>query len=374
MTSTARLQIPELAATEDVSNGPTRINEGWSKIDSTDLGYEDFLQAGVVKNSDWSFAATCTAAGMLGSEAMVGGVAWLPDPIISGGLMRSVTAAAKLENLEPSSKPAEGKFRCIAFELTPATWNAAATVSLNPGSEQSTALAAEEHPPSTAAGKIQVRRVIMKRVGSSYSIEPTQFDVRPLALGRCSGHVYIPAEETRENVAFGTMGTPDEVTVLVPENGLVVVRYQALWREGVGGKARAAIFIGGSQLVAQSSAEASYGPQPQAAATAFAEGHSQWQALTTFPLGLATASPELNENYGPDVSTGQVVGQFARNLTYQIPNKGGGYIATGPGYAGGACEIFGLPSGLHTISIRFVAASSWVKAWNRRLWVEARSF
>ncbi len=178
MTNTARLQIPELSASENVANGPTRINEGWTKIDNTDLGYEDFLQAGVVRSTDWSFTANIVGGtGTLGSTASVGGIAWLSDPVLSGGLMRTVTIPATLSGLVPPSKPATGKFMTIGFELTPATWNGSAEVSLVSGIEKSTEAEAKAAPPPVTSGKIRIRDVVVHNTSGTYSIV-VQYDRR----------------------------------------------------------------------------------------------------------------------------------------------------------------------------------------------------
>jgi len=67
-----------------------------------------------------------------------------------------------------------------------------------------------------------------------------------------SGTWYTPkviaTEETRENTAFGTLPTPDEIPgVIVPANGVLRVNYQALWKNSVKGAGRATLFIGSNQ-------------------------------------------------------------------------------------------------------------------------------
>lgn len=62
--------------------------------------------------------------------------------------------------------------------------------------------------------------------------------------------VIIAATQTRTNSSFGLLGTPDEVPdVVVPEGGLIVVRYLALIRESNGsGEMHAALFLNSTQL------------------------------------------------------------------------------------------------------------------------------
>lgn len=183
MSETARFKIPELSATEKVSEGPAKINSALTAIDNINAGESDFLQAGVVESGDWSFTATINSStGALGSEAATGGRAWLPDPVVSGALMRSVTTAATLSGLAPSTLPATTKFMTIGFELTPTTWGSAATVSLKSGVEKPTEAEAEAASPAVTSGKIRVRDVVVQNAASVYSIV-RQIDRRPWATG-----------------------------------------------------------------------------------------------------------------------------------------------------------------------------------------------
>jgi hypothetical protein len=183
MTNTARLAIPELAASELVSEGPTKINSALTTIDNINRGDHDFLQAGCVVSTDWSLTGNINSStGALGSTGNTGGTAWLPDPVISGALMRSVTTPATLSGIAPSLLPASTKFVSVAYELTPSTWGAKATVTAHSGVEKATEAEAIAAPPGTTAGKLQVRRVIVKNTAGVYSIV-AQWDVRPWATG-----------------------------------------------------------------------------------------------------------------------------------------------------------------------------------------------
>ena len=160
-------------------------------VDNINSGHQDFLQAGVISSTDWSFTANIEAAnGNLGSEGEVpASLAWLPDPVVSGALMRSSTAKAAIAKkaLSSGSLPAVGKFACVAFELTPSTWGAAATVTTKAGVEAATQAGAEEKAPATTAGKIQVRQVVVEaKAGPTYAIVGAQKDVRPFVGPRVS--------------------------------------------------------------------------------------------------------------------------------------------------------------------------------------------
>lgn len=171
MAETSWLKIPELAATELVSEGPAKINTALTAIDKVNTGEQDYMQPGVVSSEDWSFTATINSAtGELGSETATGGVAWLPGPSEASRLMRSVTTAAKLEKLKAPLLPAAGFYMTIGFELTATAWGSSATVSLVSGNEYSTQGAAEEHSPSTTPGKLRIRDVVVENAAGVYSI------------------------------------------------------------------------------------------------------------------------------------------------------------------------------------------------------------
>lgn len=166
-------------------------------LDNLNEGQQDFLQAGVVESTDWSFTATINSStGALGSEAATGGKAWLPDPVISGALMRSVTSTATLSGLTPSTLPTTGKYMTIGIELTASTWGEKATVSVKSGTEKSTEAEAEAASPAVTSGKIRVRDVIVKNTSGVYSIVK-QIDRRLWATG---------GEAKSETVAEGKIG------------------------------------------------------------------------------------------------------------------------------------------------------------------------
>ncbi len=168
----------------------------------------------------------------------------------------------------------------------------------------------------------------------------------------------IATEQSRENTAYGTLTTPDEVTVMLPENGLISVGYQATWKESVEKAARAALFLGSNQV---SIATGSPGSEalPQAAQTRAKEAE-RFFPLATAGTGLASLHPL--GGYAGDVTTGQILGFLGESAQ----EAGGSPYETVTG-AGGICHIFAA-AGTYKLSIRFKASSGKVTVKNRKLW------
>lgn len=176
------------------------------------------------------------------------------------------------------------------------------------------------------------------------------------------GAVNIAASESRTNVAYGTLTTPDQVTgVVLPSNGLIVAWYQATWQESVSGASRAAIFVGSNQVKATI---ASAGDVAVQEAGTNGDTANTANSLTSSAMGLISAK---GQSHAGDVTTGQVVGVF--------PGSTVGFIggAAFTGVSGGVCFIFAA-AGTYTISVQFKASSGSVTASNRKLWVQALSF
>jgi hypothetical protein len=141
----------------------------------------------------------------------------------------------------------------------------------------------------------------------------------------------IATEETRENVAFGTLTTKDEIaSVVLPENGLMLIGYIANFKSSVSAAGRAAVFIGANQLSASGAAQ-----QALSVGTGFRRLHTAWGGLTVGP----------NENAW--LTTGEILGS--------------------PLEAGFAV-VFGA-AGTYTVSAQFKATSGSVTAKERKLWV-----
>lgn len=164
----------------------------------------------------------------------------------------------------------------------------------------------------------------------------------------------IATEQSRENIAYGTLATPDEVTVVLPENGLIAVAYQATWKQSVSKAGRAAIFLGTNQLRSGGAGSSEAFLQEAQAGTS-----KQFSVLASAGIGLVGTEQESETEYGGDVTTGQIVG--------------GGRISTSPLEAnhnvldGGPCYIFAA-AGTYTIGVQFKSASGKVTVKNRKLW------
>lgn len=172
------------------------------------------------------------------------------------------------------------------------------------------------------------------------------------------GASIIATTESRTNVAFGTLTTPDQVTgIVLPANGLICVLYQATWQESVSAAASAGIFVGATQAkraVADNVA-------PQASIPVLGGTVATDTPLVTMPNGL-TSFPMTAGAYTGDVTTGQIAGYSSEaNLDYPTLS------------AAGPCYIFAA-AGTYTISIQFKASSGSVTAKNRKLWVWTTGF
>lgn len=183
------------------------------------------------------------------------------------------------------------------------------------------------------------------------------------------GKSIIAASESRTNTTYGTLPTPDKVTVTLPTDGLIMVAFQATWQETVSGAGRAAIFVGANQL--KSVIQRSGIPVTNAAATNGATAGRDL-AIATWPGGLLSTGANLAPNYGGDVTTGQAVGVFYDGIS------GGGLPAFeadttvtsvgGAALAGGACSIFAA-AGTYDVTIQYKSTSGIVYARGRKLWV-----
>jgi hypothetical protein len=168
------------------------------------------------------------------------------------------------------------------------------------------------------------------------------------------GKSIIPATESRTNVAYGTLTTPDQVSVTLPQDGLIAVAYQATWQESVSGAARAGIFVGANEVVVAPSTAVTGAPSatsPEGNPTSASFPNTDL-ALSSYPGGLKSET-ENSTAYTGDVTTGQVVGLAGGN--------------------GGPCYIFAA-AGTYAVSIQFKSSSGSVTVKNRKLWVWTLGF
>lgn len=164
------------------------------------------------------------------------------------------------------------------------------------------------------------------------------------------GKSIIATEESRTNTAYGTLTTPDRVSgVVLPTDGLIVVAFQAEFKNSVANAGRAAIFLGANQVK---------GANPNFTSPQLQEISGNATVDTYRPV--ATIGPGLsNVNsanaYPGDVTTGQVI---SASIIAQT---------------GGPTHIFAA-AGTYDVSIQWAATSGTVTAKNRKLWVWTMGF
>ena len=180
-----------------------------------------------------------------------------------------------------------------------------------------------------------------------------------LGLGSSGrGKTNIATTEARANTAYGTLTTPDKVTVTLPTDGLVAVAYQATWQESVVGAARAAIFVGATQLKGARPGQSA----PLAQEAQHGSGTTgQDVPLASYAGGLSSISGSVASAYGGDVTTGQVIGGGLST------DSGANVNTYGP------CFVFAA-AGTYDITVQYKASSGSVTAKNRKLWAWTLGF
>lgn len=169
-----------------------------------------------------------------------------------------------------------------------------------------------------------------------------------------SDSVFIETEQSTNSATFVTLATPDEVEVLVPEHGIVLVRYRATWKQSVDKAAKVAVFIDENQLQAVSEGEAKL-----ITVETSVNGSSAGARVNKFSL-LRTTGSSLHSLPSNEA---EVAHEWEGDGTKGV---------IGSSFEGGFFEIVGLPAGLHKISIRYKTSSGTVAAKNRSLKAEVR--
>jgi hypothetical protein len=171
------------------------------------------------------------------------------------------------------------------------------------------------------------------------------------------GKTIIATEESRTNVAYGLMTTPDRVqNIVLPTDGLIVVAYQAMFKSSVGGAGKAAIFLGANQLKVHmpGTAGASVVQETTSSTTA-----DLYKPVGTTPFGLhAYQGSQAFSGWG---TTGEA-------LAVHGDPAGAGTIPYG-----GICHVW-ADAGTYDISVQFKATSGSASVKNRKLWVWALGF
>ena len=178
------------------------------------------------------------------------------------------------------------------------------------------------------------------------------------------GKSIVATEETRNNAAYGLLTTPDRVSsVVLPTDGLLLVGYQARWKENsnVGVNAtRAAIFLGANQLQTATPLDPA-APVVQEAIMGPTNNAGTYRTLASGPWGLDSEAQTGATTYGGDVTTGQVLG--AR-----------GYDAASNGAVGlpmGGLTVIFAAGATYDVSVQFKGD---VSVRDRKLWVATLGF
>lgn len=196
---------------------------------------------------------------------------------------------------------------------------------------------------------------------------------------RRPGRIEIAGEQATVSTSFVSLG--DEAEIVVPDNGLIAVAYQATWKVAGEYAGAAAIFLNNEQIklggrYASGNCAALI---EQAAMFGSSSGTGfigVWTPLSTFSGGLVTPALSSGDvtQYTGDVTTGQLVGVST------TPYNSGTYIQSGPApYAspigsqimpGGPAYIF-VAAGTYKVSVRYKVsnAASTLSIKQRKLWV-----
>lgn len=179
--------------------------------------------------------------------------------------------------------------------------------------------------------------------------------------------VIIATEQTTSSAAAVVLSTPDRVTVDVPANSIIRVRYMARWkRVGASGNAFAQLCVNGTPVTHYSSNVGSDGAYANNVTTT---GTNYTALVTAGSLGLSCGSTSRVADLGAtSTSVATVLGDSG-----QLANA-----SSSGAYGVSATDII-IPSGLggtYTVDVRFGVAggatSCSVK--DRRLWVEVLTF
>lgn len=223
---------------------------------------------------------------------------------------------------------------------------------------------AAERAAWETSGKKQVRGRIffVSTAGSEYGLwwdnGTTWIQVVSLNTVPSSAKSIIATEQSRENTAYGTLATPDEVTVVLPENGLIVVAYQAVWENTIASAGRAALFIGSQQL------KLSVRGNPEVQAAPGGTGTEQ-NDLVTGAAGLF--SSKVSEPTSSVVTTGQVLGAGTFGAETFRTAIGAGGPEAAEKFVAGPCYVYAA-AGTYKVSVQFKASSGQITVKNRKLW------
>lgn len=173
------------------------------------------------------------------------------------------------------------------------------------------------------------------------------------------GKSIISTSESRSNTAYGTLTTPDQVSsIVLPTDGLIFVAFRAQWAESVSAAARAAIFLGATQV---QYIHPTAGPTVQEAATGGSTAGRYGPLLSTQAGLNGTAPDHVGANTWP--TTGTIVGVDEGTVG-----------ATTSRIRQGSVTIIEAAAGTYNISVQFKASSGSVTVQDRKLWVWTMGF
>lgn len=185
------------------------------------------------------------------------------------------------------------------------------------------------------------------------------------------GKSIIAASESRTNTAYGTLATPDQVSIVMPADGLLAIGYSARMQNSAADAGRAAIFLGASQLKVPDSENGALNVSEAVGPST--TGRFGW--LSSFGAGLACGN--AGAAMPVPLTTGMAVAVVGSgSATFSAASAGrfnvGGNYATGAVNAG-MCFVFAA-AGTYTVSVQFKSASGSVTVDNRKLWAWALGF
>lgn len=166
------------------------------------------------------------------------------------------------------------------------------------------------------------------------------------------GKSIISTEETTTSASYTLLTTPDRVSnVVLPTDGLIAIAFQGMWKETNNNTARAAIFIGATQMKGSLANTAA----PNVLEAAINSTVNNYASIGSFGGGLTTATNTTA--YTGDVTTGQVVGVNALTVAGTQ----------------GVCYVFAA-AGTYTVSVQYKTSAGTASVKNRKLWVWTQAF
>lgn len=173
------------------------------------------------------------------------------------------------------------------------------------------------------------------------------------------GKSIIATEESRTNVAYGKMTTPDQVSsVVLPTDGLICVAYHAMFKNSVANGGRAAIFLGANQVKMATGSGAAPVVVEEDTGNLTVDTYRPLYSAVGGSGGAGLSLVNGATNYTGDVTTGQILGETGLGAGAPVPT---------PVY------IFAA-AGTYDVSIQFRSTSGSVTMKERKLWVWTMGF